>query len=188
MVFFSCFFLISFSRLYRAANKHYYFIKTLAWFVLLEPSWAASGAVWKIKQAKRVTFFSGLFNLLDIKVLSSTIFCLSRLSAAPLSQFDPTTHCKKYYFTTLSRCNSISTHLLNSLYFFAQNFQGYDHVLGYWRDRLILGMWNKIVTFKVNFSATIVIVSSERLQNIFRLYIIGGRGFKLLKIFLFFYL
>jgi len=48
-------------------------------------------------------------------------------------------------------------------------------------------MWNKIVTFKVNFSATIVIVSSERLQNIFRLYIIGGRDFKLLKIFLFFY-
>jgi len=50
-------------------------------------------------------------------------------------------------------------------------------------------MWNKIATFKVNFSSTaIVIVSSERLQNIFRLYIIGGRGFKLLKIFLFFYL
>ena len=53
---------------------------------------------------------------------------------------------------------------------------------------MILGMWNKIATFKVNFSATIVIVSSERLQNIFRLYIIGGRDFKLLKIFLFFYL
>jgi len=50
-------------------------------------------------------------------------------------------------------------------------------------------MWNKIATFKVNFSSTaIVIVSSERLQNIFRLYIIGGRDFKLLKIFLFFYL
>jgi len=58
----------------------------------------------------------------------------------------------------------------------------------FWDTDEILGMWNKIVTFKVNFSATIVIVSSERLQNIFRLYIIGGRGFKLLKIFLFFYL
>ena len=67
------------------------------------------------------------------------------------------------------------TCLLNSLYLIAQKFQGYDHVFGYWRDRLILGMWKKNILGQlvINYSYHVIRKVTKHFQTVYI------RGFKL---------